>query len=143
MQGVLYDVPAVVKEATEILETYQVAHRCESVGGDFFETVPEGGDTYIMKVIIHDWSDEQCITILSNCRKAMSAGGKLLVVEMVLPEGNAPSIGKFLDLQMLLYTPGCERTENEYRMLFDKAGFKASRLIPTPSPFSIIEGTCK
>ncbi len=70
----------------------------------------------------------------------MAKGGKVLVVEMVLPEGNEPSIGKFLDLQMLLYAPDCERTEAEYRMLFDKAGFELSRVIPTMSPFSIIEG---
>jgi len=120
-----------------------VADRCERVGGDFFQSVPPGGDTYIMKHIIHDWNDEQCVTILKNCRNAITTNGKILVVEIVLPEGNEPSIGKFLDLQMLVNLPGCERTEAEYRILFDKAGFELSRVIPTISPFSIVEGICK
>jgi hypothetical protein len=143
MKGVLLDVPIVVEEARVLIDSYGVADRCERVGGDFFESVPEGGDAYIMKFILHDWNDEQCISILKNCHNAMQAGGKVLVVEMVLPEGNEPSIGKFLDLQMLLYTPGCERTETEYRMLFDKAGFELNRVIPTSSPFSIVEGICE
>jgi hypothetical protein len=75
-----------------------VSNRCRRERGDFFQAVPAGGDAYLLKHIIHDWNDEQCITILQNCRQAMNPGGKVLVVEMVLPEGNAPSIGKFLDL---------------------------------------------
>jgi hypothetical protein len=143
LQGILYEVPAIAEQARELIESYGLADRCERVGGDFFQSVPAGGDTYIMKHIIHDWNDEQCIIILKNCRKAMNEGGKVLVVEMVLPEGNEPSFGKFLDLQMLQYLPGCERTEAEYRELFEKAGFKLNRVIPTPSPFSIVEGICK
>lgn len=143
MNGILFDVPPVVEEAKEIINPYDVADRCEIIGGDFFDSVPPGAEGYIMKFVIHDWNDEQCITIPKNCRNAMTEGGKVLVVEMVLPEGNEPSIGKFLDLQMLLYTPGCERTEAEYRTLFDKGGFELSRIIPTMSPFSIIEGICK
>lgn len=96
-----------------------------------------------MKHIIHDWNDEQCISILDNCRTAMIDNGKVLVVEMIVPEKNEPSIAKFLDLQMLQYLPGCERTEKEYHELFDKAGLKISRIIPTMSLFSIIEGIRK
>ena len=143
LKGVLYDMPAIVAEAEKLLKEHVVTQKCETVGGDFFTSVPAGGDGYIMKHIIHDWNDEQCITILQNCRKAMADGGKVLVVEMVVPEGNEPSPAKFLDLQMLQYLPGCERTEKEYERLFDKAGLKLTRIIPTMSPFSIIEGVSK
>jgi hypothetical protein len=140
VKGVLYDRPAIVAEARKLLTAHGVSDRCELIGGNFFENVPTGCDTYIMKHIIHDWNDEQCITLLQNCRKAMTDGGKVLVVEMVVPEGNEPSPAKLLDLQMLQYLPGCERTEKEYRQLFDNAGFKLTRVIPTMSPFSILEG---
>ncbi len=143
VRGILYDMPAIVKEAGNLLGAHGVKERCETMGGNFFESVPEGADAYIMKHIIHDWNDEQCIAILKNCRKAMREGGKVLVVEMVIPPGNEPSLGKFLDLQMLLYLPGCERTEVEYRALFDKAGFELTRIVPTMSPFSVIEGISK
>jgi hypothetical protein len=143
VKGVLYDTPAIVAEAEKLLKAHGVLDRCETVGGDFFKSVPEGFDAYIMKHIIHDWNDEQCITILNNCRQAMQESGKVLVVEMVVPEGNEPSPAKFLDLQMLQYLPGCERTEKEYRELFDKAGFRLTRIVPTMSPFSVIEGEPK
>lgn len=143
VKGVLYDTPAIVAEAEKLLKEHGVADRCETVGGDFFETVPPGGDVYIMKHIIHDWNDEQCITLLQNCRQAMTEGGKVLVVEMVVPEGNEPSLAKFLDLQMLQFLPGCERTEKEFEEVFDKAGLKLTRIIPTMSPFSILEGVNK
>ncbi len=143
LKGVLYDTPAIVAEAEKLLKEHGVTSQCEIVGGDFFTSVPAGGDAYIMKHIIHDWNDEQCITLLSNCRKVMTDGGKVLVVEMVVPEGNEPSPAKFLDLQMLQLLPGCERTEKEYKELFDKSGLKLTRIIPTMSPFSIIEGESK
>jgi hypothetical protein len=143
VQGILYDRPAIVAEADKLLFAHGVTDRCELVYGDFFDSVPEGADAYMMKHIIHDWNDEQCITILENCRKAMGPSGKVLVVEMVLPEGNEPSIGKFLDLQMLQFLPGCERTEAEYRLLFDKAGLNLDRIVPTMSPFSIMEASSK
>lgn len=143
IKGILYDMPAIVEQAKELVDSYGVADRCVRTGGDFFTSVAASGDAYIMKHIIHDWNDEQCVTILKNCRTAMTEGGKILVVEIVLPKGNAPSLGKFIDLQMLLYLPGCERTEAEYRELFNRAGFELSCIIPTMSPFSIIEGICK
>jgi O-methyltransferase domain/Dimerisation domain len=143
LKGVLFDVAEVAREANTLLNSYGLTNRCEMVIGNFFESVPKGGDAYIMKHIIHDWNDEQCIAILKNCRNAMTSEGKVLVVEMVVPKGNEPSVAKFLDLQMLLYLPGCERTEAEYRILFDKAGLRLTRIIPTMSPFSIIEGVCK
>lgn len=139
VKGVLYDMPAIVSEAEKLIKTHGVSERCELVGGNFFERVPVGCDAYIMKHIIHDWDDDQCVTLLQNCRNAMTDGGKVLVVEMIVPEGNEPSPAKLLDLQMLQYLPGCERTEQEYRQLFNNAGLELNRIIPTTSPFSILE----
>ena len=138
MNGVLYDAQSVIDGATGL-----ISERCEAVGGDFFASVPAGGDAYIMKHIIHDWDDENSLKILRNCHKSMTEGGKVLVVEMVIPEGDAPSLGKFLDLEMLLFLRSFERTEAEYRALFERAGFEITRIVPTPSPYSVIEGVRK
>jgi hypothetical protein len=140
MKGVLYDAPAVVAGANDLLAARGVADRCETVGGDFLESVPEGGDAYILKHIIHDWSDEHCLTILNHCRAGMPERGKVLIVEMVIPKRNEPGISKFLDLQMLLFLTGCERTEDEYRSLLHAAGFELTRIVPTPSVYSVVEG---
>ena len=135
MSGVLYDAQSVINGATGL-----ISGRCEAVSGDFFTSVPAGGDAYIMKHIIHDWDDEHSLKILRNCHESMTEGGKVLVVEMVIPEGDAPSLGKFLDLEMLLFLRSFERTEAEYRALFERAGFEITRIVPTPSPYSVIEG---
>ncbi len=140
MKGILYDTAPIVEEAKELLEKHGIANRCETVGGNFFESVPSGGDAYMMKHIIHDWNDEECITILKHCRKGITEGGKLLVIEMVVPEGNEPSLSKLLDLQMLAVLPGCERTEAEYNRLFNEAGFTLTKIVSTMSPYSVIEG---
>ena len=140
MKGVLYDAPAVVAGAKDLLVEHGVADRCEAVGGDFLESVPAGGDAYILKHIIHDWNDEACLKILNHCRAGMPAGGKVLIVEMVIPERNVPAVSKFLDLQMLVFLTGCERTEAEYRALLDAAGFEMTRIVPTQSTYSVIEG---
>ena len=138
MSGVLYDAQSVINGATAI-----ISERCEAVGGDFFQSVPAGGDAYIMKHIIHDWDDEHSLKILRNCREAMTENGKVLVVEMIIPPGDAPSPGKFLDLEMLLFLRSFERTEAEYRALFDRAGLELTRIVPTPSPYSVLEGVRK
>ncbi|MEO5997638.1 MAG: methyltransferase [Chitinophagaceae bacterium] len=143
LKGVLFDTPTVVSGAETLLAEHGVRDRCETVGGNFFESVPGGGDAYILKTVIHDWNDEECITILKNCRKAVREGGKVLIVEELMREGNEPSMVKFVDLLMMVVASGCERTEREYRRLFDEAGFKLSRIVSTMSPFSIIEGICK
>lgn len=140
MTGVLYDTTAIVEEAKVLLQKHGVTHRCETIGGNFFESAPSGGDAYMMKHIIHDWNDEHCLMILNNCRAGITEGGKLLVIEMVVPTGNEPSLSKLLDLQMLAVLPGCERTEEEYGELFGKAGFKLTKVVPTMSPYSVIEG---
>jgi hypothetical protein len=139
MNGVLFDAPYVVAGARDIFATHGVSGRCEAVGGDFFASVPAGGDAYIMRHIIHDWNDEGALTILKNCHQAMTENGRLLVVEIVIPEGNTPSLGKFLDLAMLVLVNSFERTAAEYNTLFAQAGFKLTRIVPTASPHSVIE----
>ncbi len=139
VNGILFDLPDVVKGATEIDSA--IASRCEIMGGDFFKAVPEGGDLYIMQQIIHDWDDELAGKILTNCRNVMADDGRLLVVDAVIKPGNSPDMNKFIDLQMLLISKGGrERTEQEFRKLFRDAGLELLRIIPTASMFSIIEG---
>ena len=140
-RGVLFDLPTVVEGAKERLAAEGVSDRAEVLGGDFFDSVPTGGDAYVMKLIIHDWDEERARLILKNCHSAMVDGGRLLLVETVVPEGNEPSFAKMMDLQMLVMTGGRERTEAEYRDLFAAGGFKLTRVIPTESPMSIVEGT--
>lgn len=140
MQGVLFDAPQVVSGARELLSKYGVESRCEIAGGDFFEAVATGGDAYIMKHIIHDWNDERALKIMKNCHRAMQEGDKLLLVEMVIPEGNAPSFGKFLDLEMMVFMGSFERTREEYRKLYEQSGFELTLVVPTNSPYSVIEG---
>ncbi|HKC64705.1 MAG TPA: methyltransferase [Pyrinomonadaceae bacterium] len=123
-RGVLFDLPTVVEGAKERLEMEGVLDRAEVVGGDFFDSVPSGGDAYMMKLIIHDWDEERAVRILKNCHSAMEDGGRLLLVETVVPEGNEPSFAKMMDLQMLVMTGGRERTEAEYRDLFASGGFR-------------------
>jgi len=143
MRGVVYDDPKVVQGAEEVLRAHGVSERGELIGGNFFTSVPGGGDAYILKHIIHDWNDDECVTILSHCHKEMPVGGKLLIVEMVIPEPNVPSIGKLLDLQMLVYLTGRERTSTEYGDLLSQVGFDLQRVVPTPSAYSVVEGVKK
>lgn len=139
MKGVLFDAPQVAEGALKLMAQEGLTERCAVAAGDFFEAVPEGADAYIMKHIIHDWDEERALRILKNCHRAMQPHGRLLLVEMVLPEGDAPSPGKFLDLEMLLLAGGQERTEEEYRTLLAKAGFELTSVTPTQSPMSIVE----
>lgn len=139
LDGILFDLPFVIEGAGELLESEGVTARTEKVSGDFFESVPAGADAYLMKHIIHDWNDEQSVKILQNIRRAMNDDGKVLIAEMVVPEGNEPSPAKGLDLVMLTIEGGKERTEKEYQKLLEAAGLRLTRIIPTRSPFSIIE----
>jgi hypothetical protein len=140
MRGILFDLPHVVEGAEELMKQAGVADRCALVGGSFFETIPEGGDAYILATVIHDWDDESSIAILKNCRRVMPANGKLLLAEMVIPAGNEPFFGKFLDLNMIVMSGGQERTEAEYRKLFEAAGFTLTKIVHTNSPVCVIEG---
>jgi hypothetical protein len=145
LRGILFDLPHVVSGADRVLAGAGVADRCAVVGGDFFESVPKGGDAYLMKYILHDWDDARALAILRRCREAMAPGTVLLVVENVLPErleagGKAQQAAR-LDLQMLVMTPGGrERTTSQFGSLFAEANFELRRVVPTDSPFSIVEG---
>jgi hypothetical protein len=140
MRGVLFDLPGVAERARANVEVAGLVGRCQVVGGSFFESVPPGADAYLLRHIIHDWDDEKATTILRNVHRAMGTGGKLLVVESVIPPGNEPSFGKFLDLAMLVIPGGEERTEEEYRSLYQAAGFRLTRIVPTQAEVSVIEG---
>ncbi len=142
MSGVLFDLPYVVEDARKHIAATDLTGRCEVVAGDFFASVPGGGDAYILKSIIHDWDDERALKILQNCHRAMAENGKLLLVEGVIPPGNEPFFGKLVDLNMLVMAGGGEHTEAEYRALFAAAGFTLTNVVPLQSPFSfsVIEG---
>ncbi|HEY9705687.1 MAG TPA: methyltransferase, partial [Allocoleopsis sp.] len=118
-----------------------VSDRCELVSGDFFVSVPQGADCYIMKHIIHDWNDESCMKILNNCRQSMSDNGKVLLVEGVIFPGNDPSTAKIIDLEMLVMTNGGkERTENEYKTLLNSSGLELTKIYSVPETwYNIIE----
>ncbi|MGQ0700740.1 MAG: methyltransferase [Panacagrimonas sp.] len=138
-RGVLFDLPHVVADAPALLEERGVAQRVSVEAGDFFETVPDGGDAYVLSHIIHDWNEQQCLTILSHCRKVMKPDGRLLIVEMVLPAGDTPHPGKMLDMTMLVVAGGQERTDAEYSTLLGEAGFRVVRVVPTASAVSVVE----
>jgi hypothetical protein len=140
VQGILFDLPFVIEGAGELLEKEGVRDRVELASGDFFQSVPAGADAYMMKHIIHDWDDEHSIKILQNIHSAMNENGKVLIIEMIVPEGNVPSPAKMLDIQMLVMETGKERTEGEYRRLLEASGFRLSRIVATKSPYSVIEG---
>lgn len=138
-RGVLFDLPQVVAGAGAAMTAAGVASRCDTRGGSFFESVPAGGDTYLLKTVIHDWDDEQSVAILRNVRAAIAPGGKVLLFEMVLPEGAPSHLGLVLDLEMLVAAGGQERTRREYAELLSKAGFELQRVVPTTSPLAIVE----
>jgi O-methyltransferase domain/Dimerisation domain len=138
-RGILFDRPHVVTDALAFLNATGVSGRVTIEPGDFFKSVPAGGDAYILSHIIHDWSEDQCLTILGHVRKAMNPAGRLLIVEMVLPPGDTPHPGKMFDPTMLVQMGGRERTEGEYELLLGKAGFRLVRVVPSNSAASIME----
>ena len=138
-RGVLADVPHVIDEARTRIASLGVLERCAFKAIDFFESVPAGGDVYVLSHVIHDWTEEECLTILGNCRRAMKPGSRLQIVEMVLPSGDTPHPGKLLDLAMLVMPGGQERTADEYRLLLNAAGLRMTRVIPTASAVSVVE----
>jgi O-methyltransferase/methyltransferase family protein len=140
MRGILFDLPAVVESAQPFLTAAGIAERCTCVAGDFFQRLPGGGDAYILKRVIHDWDDAQAAAMLTQCRQAMPAHGRLLLMERVIPPGNTPSVGKLADITMLVHYGALERTEAEFRGLLEAAGFTLVRIIPTQTSLSIIEG---
>ena len=141
VKGVLFDRPSVIEQAKRapFLQGDGLDGRVTFEGGDFFQEVPAGGDGYLMKYVLHDWNDEQCVTILSHCREAMNPDGRVLVVDTVVAPANEPQWGKLMDINMLVLTGGRERTEAEFTELFEKAGLRLDAVYPTQCPLSVVE----
>lgn len=139
-RGVLFDQPQVVRGAPTLLQKYGVDDRVQISEGSFFDSVPAGGDAYVLKSIIHDWPDEDAVTILRNVRAATGAGSHVLLVEFVIPPHDRDFMGKWLDLEMLVALSARERDADEFRRLFDQTGFQLTRIVETASPFSVVEG---
>ncbi|MEV5567840.1 methyltransferase [Streptomyces sp. NPDC052196] len=135
--GVLFDLPHVVERNR--VKDAGLQDRVEIVGGDIFGDIPAGGDLYTMKSVLHGWTDNEVVTILGGIRKALKPGGTLLLIERVIPAGNAPHPSKAFDLAMLIMAGGQERTQQEYLALLTEAGFRVDRVIGTESSLSIVE----
>jgi len=139
LAGILFDLPDVAARAGAVLAAPDLAGRGTAVGGDFFVAVPPGADVYLLRHVIHDWEDESAAGILRRCARAMAPGGRILVVETVIPPGDAPCFGKWLDLMMLV-VGGRERTRPEYEAVFAAAGLRLARVVPTAHEVSVLEG---
>jgi O-methyltransferase/methyltransferase family protein len=143
MKGTVFDTASTIERANQQHRNNGWGGRCSYVSGDFFHTVPQGADAYLLCGVIHDWDDNHAITILGNCRRAMSKNSKVLLVDMVVPDTNVNCFSKLLDLNMLVMTGGRERTKAEFCALLDAAGYKLTRTIPTMAPQSVIEAMAK
>lgn len=139
MRGILFDMPDVIATAQPLLDQAGIADRCRQVGGDFFESVPAGADAYVLKFILHDWTDEQCARILRNCRQAMPSGGRILIVDHVIPEDSGPHVAKFMDVNMMVMTSGQERTRREFEQLLASARLGLKQVASTSLGFCILE----
>ena len=140
-RGILFDLPETAKEARKAVAAEGLSDRCTISEGDFFKAIPESHDCYILAHVLHDWTDDLALKILQNCRRAISRHGRLLIIEAVLPDGDAPHHGKLMDLLMLTVTGGVERTEQEFSRLLSASGFTLRRVVPTNTHQSIIEAT--
>ena len=142
-RGILFDLPAVAERAEEYVRADGLADRCEVMCGDFFGVLPRDGDAYILKNVIHDWDDGQSTAILRNVAQSMAAGGTVALVEMVVPPESGDPWSEIIfgsDLNMLVNTGGHERSEAEYQRLFEAAGLELTRVVPTDTPWSVVEG---
>jgi hypothetical protein len=145
MRGVLFDLPDVVTGAGQVLENFAVRDRCEVVGGSFFDALPTGGDAYVLRQIVHDWDDDRALAILRNCRAAMNGMGKIFIIEReIAPHHREAMRVLHVDLEMLVNVGGMERTNAEYRSLFENAGFRLTSIVPLVdvAGFSVFEGVC-
>jgi hypothetical protein len=140
-RGILFDLSQVVAGAPAVLGEQHVADRVRIAEGSFFDAVPEGGDAYVLKNVIHDWPDDDAVHILGNVRKAAATGKNVLLVETVLPGHNREFPGNWADLEMLVVAAARERTAAEYGSLLSRAGFHMTRVVDTVSPFSVVEAT--
>lgn len=139
LRGTLFDLPDTIREAKKAVAASGLSNRCKCVAGDFFNEVPTGYDAYVLAHVLHDWTDEQALPILRNCRRAIIDGGRLLIVEAVLPPGDTPHHGKMMDLLMLTVTGGLERTAEQFEALLADANFRLERVISTSTHQSIVE----
>jgi O-methyltransferase domain/Dimerisation domain len=139
-RGILFDQPQVIASADQVLASAGLAQRCKIVAGSFFESVPEDGDVYVMKAILHDWDDRASVDILRTCRRAMSPAAALFVIERVVGPPNENPEGKFSDLNMMVQYGALERTRQEFQELLKSGGFAMTEIVPTRSPLSIIVG---
>lgn len=138
-KGMLIELPNVAKEAEKVFQAAGVAERAQAVAGDMFAAVPSGGDIYMMKTVLHDWDDEQAVTLLQSCKAALPEQGKLLLISRVVAPPNVPDASKFMDLNMMVTLGGRERTAAEIEKLLNEADLTLTRIIPTRSPLSIVE----
>jgi SAM-dependent methyltransferase len=139
MTGTVLDIPRTIEIVNQELISEARKRRCSYIAGDFFDSVPEGADAYLLCGVIHDWDDDRAVAILRNCRRAMAKNGRVLLVDMVVPENDASSFSKLLDLNMLVMNGGRERTKSDFCALLAAAGYKHTRIIPTMAPQSMIE----
>ena len=141
--GTVFDTASTIERAKQSIGNDAWNRRCSYVIGDFFSSVPQAADAYLLCGVIHDWDEPRAVRILKNCRRAMAAKGRVLIVDMVVPDTDAMSFSKLLDLNMLAMTGGRERTKGEFHALLDAADYKLTRIIPTMAPQSIIEAVTK
>jgi hypothetical protein len=139
LRGILFDLGHVTGRAKAAMQQSGIEQRCSVIEGNFFEEVPAGADAYLMRHIIHDWTDEQSVQILSNCRKVIPMQGRVLLVEFAVPGANQASLGKDADMIMLTFPGGMERTESEYEALFRQSGFRLHQVMKTRSSVCVIE----
>jgi hypothetical protein len=139
--GVTFDLPHVIAEADAAIKGHGLGDRLRAESGDFFEAVPTGADTYLLSLVLHDWNDGRAGQILGNIRQAAKPGATILALEPVMPAGDEPHMSKMLDLTMLAMTGGLERTEDEHRQLFERAGLAFQHVISTPTPMSFVVAT--
>jgi predicted O-methyltransferase YrrM len=140
MKAILFDLGHVAGRAKENLKAAGLAERCSVIEGSFFKSIPAGADAYLFRHIIHDWTDEQCMQILGHCRKVIPANGKLVIADCVVPAGNAPSPAKNMDMTMLAFPGGQERTESQFRSLLKASGFELKSITATTAAISVMEG---
>jgi len=139
LSATILDLPHVLPAAEELLTATGVRNRVRLVAGDFFDSVPAGGDVHLLAMIVHDWADDQAVRLLEAIRRAIPATGRLLIIDAVLPAGDTPHFGKLLDLAMMAMLTGHERTQPEFSDLLDAAGFRIERVVETAAPTSLIE----
>ena len=133
--------PEVIATAWPLLQRAGVVERCRLVGGSFFESLPAGSDLYLLKFILHDWSDDECVRILRNCREALAPGGRVLIVEHLLSEASGPDFARFMDVNMMVFTSGQERTQGEFAALLDAADLRLHAAVPTAIGLHTLECT--